>query len=58
MKEGGKKEGLLKRLQNIEGKNEEQLEVFIKANKISGFAKNESNYNYDNKFDFYRFYRD
>ena len=58
MKEEGKKEGLLKRLQNIEGKNEEQLEVFSKANKISGFAKNESNYNYDNKFAFYRFYRD
>ena len=47
MKEEGKKEGLLKKLQNIEGKNEEQLEVFSKANKISGFAKNKSNYNYD-----------
>ena len=46
MKEEGKK-GLLKRLQNFEGKNEEQLEVFSKANKISGFAKNKSNYNYD-----------
>ena len=34
-------EGLLKRLKNIEDKNEEQLDIFSKANKISRLAKNE-----------------
>ena len=54
-----KKEGLFKRLKNIEDKNEEQLKLFSKANKTSKFAKNESDYNYDNnKFAFYKFYRD
>ena len=54
-----KKEGLFKRLKNIEDKNEEQLQLFSKANKISRLAKNESDYNYDNnKFAFYKFYRD
>ena len=56
MKEEDKKEGLLQRLRNIEDKNEDQLEVFSKANKISRSSKNESDYNYDNRF--YRFYRD
>ena len=58
MKEEDKKEGLLQRLRNIEDKNEEQLEVFSRANKISRSSKNESDYNYDNKFDFSRFSRD
>ena len=58
MKEEDKKEGLLQRSRNIEDKNEEQLEVFSRANKISRSSKNESDYNYDNKFDFSRFYRD
>ena len=58
LKEKDIKEGLLKRLRNIEEKNEEQLEVFSKANKISRSAENESDYNYDNKFAFHRFYRD
>ena len=40
-----KKGGLLKRLKNIEDKNEKQLEVFSKANKISRLAKNERDYN-------------
>ena len=54
-----KKEGLFKRLKNIEDKNEEQLQLFSKANKISRLAKNQSDYNYDNnKFAFYKFYRD
>ena len=53
-----KKEGLLKRLKNIEDKNEEQLQLFSSTNKISRIAKNESDYNYDNKFAFYKFYRD
>ena len=56
MKEEDKKEGLLQRLRNIEDKNEDQLEVFSKANKISRSSKNASDYNYDNRF--YRFYRD
>ena len=53
-----KKEGLLKRLKNIEDTNEEQLQLFSSTNKISRIAKNESDYNYDNKFAFYKFYRD
>ena len=40
-----KAEGLLKRLRDIEDKNEEQLQLFSKANKISRLAKNESHYN-------------
>ena len=57
-KEEYKKQGLLKRLRSIEEKNEEQLQVFSKANKISWSSKNESDYNYNNKFTFCRFYRD
>ena len=54
-----KKEGLLKRLKNIEDENEERLTLFSRVNKTSGLARNESDYNYDNdKFSFYRFYRD
>ena len=57
--EKNKKEGLFKRPKNIEDKNEEQLQIFSKANKTSRLAKNESDYNYDNnKFAFYKFYRD
>ena len=53
------KEGLFKRLKNIEDKNEEQLKLFSKVNKTSKFSKNESDHNYDNnKFSFYKFYRD
>ena len=58
LKEEEKKEGLLKRVKNIEDKSEEQLEVFSKANKVSRSAKKENKYNYDNKFAFYRFCRD
>ena len=57
LKEEDKKEGLLKRLKNIEDKSEEQLEAFSKINKISRLAKNESDYNYNHKFAFYMFYR-
>ena len=42
----------------MEDKNEEQLGVFSKANKISRSAKTEIYYNYNNKCAFYRFYRD
>ena len=52
------KEGLFKRLKNIKGKNEELLEAFSAANKVSKAAKNESDFNYDSKYAFYRFYRD
>ena len=40
LKEKDKKEGLLKRLKNIEDKNEEQLQLFSSTNKISRIAKN------------------
>ena len=52
------KEGQFKRLRNIEDKNEEQLKLFSNANKTSSYIKNESDYNYDNNFAFYKFYRD
>ena len=52
-----KKEGLFKRLKNIEDKNKEQLKLLSNANKTSSYIKNESDYYYDN-FSFYRFYRD
>ena len=38
MKEGEKKEGLLKRQRNIEDKNEEQPKAFSTASKVSGAA--------------------
>ena len=47
-----KKEGLFKRLQNIKDKNEELLNAFSEANKISKAAKNKSNYNYNSKYAF------
>ena len=52
------KEGLFKRLKNIEDKNEEQLKLLSNTNKTSSYIKNESDYNYDNNFAFYKFYRD
>ena len=51
------KEGLFKRLKNIEDKNEEQLRLLSNINKTS-YIKNESVYNYENNFAFYKFYRD
>ena len=57
-KDEDKKDGLLKRLKNIEGKNEELLDAFSAANKVSKAPKNESNYNYGSKYTFYEFYRD
>ena len=58
LSEDDKKEGLFKRLKNIEDKNEEQLKLLSNANKTSSYIKNESDYNYDNNFAFYKFYRD
>ena len=52
------KEGLFKRLKNIEDKNEKQLKLLSNTNKTSSYIKNESDYNYDNNFAFYKFYRD
>ena len=51
-------EGLLKRLKNIEDKNKELLNASSAANKVSKATKNESDYNYDFKYAFYRFKRD
>ena len=58
MTEEDKKEELLKSFKNIEGKNEELLKVFITANKASKAAINESDFNNNPKYAFYRFYRD
>ena len=58
LSEDDKKEGLFKRLRNIEDKNEEQLKLLNNTNKNSSYVKNESDYNYDNNFAFYKFYRD
>ena len=58
LSEDDKKEGLFKRLTNVEDKNEEQLKLLSNANKTSSYIKNESDYNYDNNFAFYKFYRD
>ena len=58
MDKNDQKGRLLYRLRIIEDKNEGQLELFIKANKASRLAKNESDYNYDNiKFGLGKFYR-
>ena len=51
------KEELFKRLENIKDKNEELLNAFSAANKVSKTAKNESDINYGSKFAFYDFYR-
>ena len=49
------KEGIFKRLENIKDKNEELLNAFSAANKVSKAAKNDSDFNYSNKFVFYDF---
>ena len=55
--EEGKKEGLFTRLENIKDQNEELLNEFSAANKVSKAAKNESDFNYDFKYTFHTFYR-
>ena len=57
-KEENNKEGLFKRLKNIKSKNGELLNAYSGAKKVSKAAKNESNYNYDSKYTFYKFFRD
>ena len=52
------KEGLFKRLKNIEDKNEAQLKLLSNTNKTASYIKDESDYNYDNNFAFCKFYRD
>ena len=56
--EEDKKEGLLKSVKNIGGKNKELLKEFSAANKCSKAAINESDFSYNSKYAFYRFYRD
>ena len=46
------KEGLFKRLESIKDKNEELANAFSKV------AKNDSDFNYDSKYTFYKFRRD
>ena len=58
LKEEDKKQGPFKRLENVKDKNEELLNAFSGANKVSKAAKNKSNYNYDSKYTFYEFFRD
>ena len=58
LNEYDKKEGLFKRLKNIEDQNEEQLKLLSNTNKTSSYIKNKSDYNYDNNFAFYKFYTD
>ena len=48
------KEGLFKRQESINDKNEELLNAFSAINK----AKNESDFNYDSKYTFFKFDRD
>ena len=49
------KEGLFKRLENIEDKSKGLLNTFNTANKFSKTAKNDSDFKYRNKFAFYDF---
>ena len=58
MDKDNKKERLFKRLENIKNKNEDLLNAFSAANKFSIAPLNESDFNYDFKYAFYRFDRD
>ena len=51
------KEWIFKRLENIKDKNEELLNAFSAANKVSQAAKDESDFSYDCKYACYKFYR-
>ena len=53
-----KKKGFFKRLENVKDKNEELLNAFNGAIIVSKDAKNESDFNYDFRYAFYRFDRD
>ena len=51
------KERLFKRLENIKDKKGKLLNAFIAANKVSKAAQNESDFNYDCRCTFCRFYK-
>ena len=57
MEKNDQKEGLFKRLENIKDKNEKLLNAFSAAIKVIKSAKNQSEYNCENTFAFYNFYR-
>ena len=57
MEKNDQKEGLFKRLENIKDKNEKLLNAFSAAIKVIKSAKNQSEYNCENAFAFYSFYR-
>ena len=48
----------MKSVKNIEDKNKKLLKIFSAANNVGKPAKNNSDFNYDSKYAFYRFYRD
>ena len=50
-----KKKGFYKRLENIKDKNEELLNAFSAANKVSKAARNERDINYDSRYSFCKF---
>ena len=56
--EEDKKEGNWKSVKNIEDRSEELLRAINAANKVIKAAKNDSDFNYNCKHAFYRFYRD
>ena len=49
---------MFKKLKNIEDKYEKQLKLLSNTNKTSSYIKNESDYNCDNNFALYKFYKD
>ena len=53
-----KKNGFFKGLENIKDKNEKVLKAFSTVNRVSQTAKNESDFNYNLKYTFHRFYKD
>ena len=57
MDKDDQKERLFKKLEIIKEKNEELLNAFSAANKVSKAIKNESDFNYDSRYAFYRFNR-
>ena len=48
----------MKSVKNVEDKNEELVKAFGAANKFSKAAKSQSDFNYDSKYTFHKFYRD
>ena len=48
----------MKSVKNVEDKNKKLLKIFSAANNVGKAAKNNSDFNYDPKYAFCRFYRD